>query len=315
MADWIIDTDAGVDDIQALVIALRNPQCFNLLGVTVVVGNIPLQQASKNVAECLRVCGREDVPYFNGAARPIISEPVGAEGMHGADGLNGYWAKNHGSNEPALKPAEALPAALAIVKFANENKPLNIVTLGPLTNLALALMIDPELPSKLGRVIVMGGAVNALGNVTVCAEFNVHFDPEASHIVFERLPKLELLSWECAINPLHQFDESFLNAYTQSLTAPGSLIKDIVHIVEGKSFVFFCDPMTICVALDPSVVLESSERHCQVELTGARTRGMLVVNWGSSDVSEINCSSRLNAKIVQRLDMRKVEGIFLASVA
>lgn len=314
MASWLIDTDAGVDDIQALVIALRHPSTFNVVGITVVAGNVPLPKASVNVAECLRMCGREDIPYFNGAERPIVSPLVSGESIHGADGLNGYWNKKHGESLPTLKQPEALHAASAIIKLATEHSPLNIVTLGPLTNLALALMIDSTLHERLGRVVVMGGAVHAKGNITPVAEYNVYADPEAAHICLERLPMVELLSWECSIDPLHQFDNCFFEAYTGGYGTHGEMIRLITLLHEGKSTVFFCDPLTVCIAMDPTTIKQSVEKHCTVELAGGRTRGMLVVNWGFSDMPEIN-SAKSNVKIIQRLDIDRIKQIFLGSVA
>jgi len=314
MDNWLIDTDAGVDDIQALVIALKHPSLFKVVGITVVAGNVSLDQASLNVAECLRICEREEVTYYRGANRPMVNSIQYPESIHGADGLNGYWEKKHGTNPPELKQPNELPAASAIIKLSNEFKPLNIVTLGPLTNLALALMIDPTLPSRLGRVVVMGGAVHAKGNITTVAEFNVYTDPEAAHICFERLNKIELMSWEGSIDPIHQFDMCFFDAYTGSLSSHGELIKLITLLNEGKSSVFFCDPLTVCIALDPTIVLASSEKECTVELAGGRTRGMLVVNWGFSDMPEVNSTTKHNVKIIERLDMVKVKQIFLDSV-
>lgn len=315
MEPWVIDTDGGVDDAQALIIALRHQATFNLLGITVVAGNVPLPLATKNVAECLRVCQREDVPYYIGADRPFVSQANGAEFFHGVDGLHGYWEKKHGANVPVLKDPESLTAALAIVKMAGECERLNLLTLGPLTNLALAILLDPTLPSKLNRVVVMGGAVHGSGNVTSCAEYNIYSDPEAAYVAFERLPLIELVSWECTDYSVHKFDTDFLDRYTGAQTLYGEFVKIVTCHREDEFLETFCDPLAACVALDPSIIQESYLRHGAIELGGCHTRGMVVVNWEKSDIDSTNSSPRQNVLIIERLDMEKVRQMFLASVA
>jgi purine nucleosidase len=308
MASWVVDTDGGIDDGQALVIALRHPHVFNLAAITVVAGNVTLETASQNVAECLRVCGREEVPYFKGAGKPIIGPPVRAEYYHGEDGFNGYWARTHGDTLPPLKQAEQLHAASAIIELANQLRPLNILTIGPLTNLALALMLDPELPSKLGRVVVMGASVHAKGNITHSAEYNIYGDPEASYIVFENLNMIELISWETSVE--HPLDP-FFEAYLASSSDHGCLINLISRNIEGVTTSVSPDGLAVCVAIDPSIVLKSTKKKCRVELTGALTRGMVAVSW-SPFVKE---TSPPNASIIEQLDMTKVKQLFLDSVS
>jgi purine nucleosidase len=307
MASWVVDTDGGIDDGQALVIALKHPHVFNLAAITVVAGNVSLETASKNVAECLRICGREDVPYFKGAGKPIIGPAVRAEHWHGQDGFNDYWARTHSDTLPPLKQSEQLHAASAIIKLANERTPLNIVTIGPLTNLALALMLDPELPSKLGRVVVMGGSVHAKGNATNPTEYNIYADPEASFIVFENLNIIELISWETSLeHPLIPFFE----AYLASSSDHGCLINLISRNIEGVTASTCPDGLAVCVAIDASIVLKSTQKKCRVELNGALTRGMVVVSWGG-----VRDASEPNATIIEQLDMMKVKQLFLDSVS
>lgn len=309
---WIIDTDAGVDDCQALVLGLTSNE-IEVVAVTTVAGNIPINQVVVNTAETLKVCGLNSIPFHIGSQRPLISEPFTAQGIHGQDGLNNYWDSH---SELELPQPSSKGAALAIIDYANMYAgELSIVTIGPLTNLALAVAIDPELPKKLKRVLVMGSAVHAKGNASFTSEFNIYCDPEAAHIVFERFPLLEIFPWETCIAKEHQFSEEFLLNYTSGTTNHGKFIKEITKIHEGASTVIFCDPITVAAAIDPSIVIKSTLREGFVELSGKYTRGMTVVNWKLSDVSELNEGFRKpNLLIAESLDIKKIENLLIKSI-
>jgi purine nucleosidase len=307
---WIIDTDAGVDDCQALALALTSPE-IEVLAITTVAGNVNLQQVIKNTAETLKISGK-NVPFFVGAERPLVSQLVSAEGIHGADGLNNYWENRETEDLPRPGEMNAVQAIIELSKIHQGN--INIVTIGPLTNLALAVAIDPLLPSRFNRVVVMGAAVHGKGNRTIVAEFNVWADPEAAFITFERFPLLEIVSWETCTEPDHQFDISFLHEYKQGTTPIGKFIGEITKVHEGRSTVFFCDPITLAICIDPSIVLKETLKYGVVELSGALTRGMTVVNWKRSDEKEINMTPRKNLKIAEKLDMEKIRALFLRSI-
>ena len=168
---WIIDTDGGVDDCQALVLALSSP-LIEVVAVTTVAGNVHLPLVIRNVAETLRICDRRNIPFYVGCERPLISTLVPAENIHGKDGLNNYWDSHNPENLPEpVRGKTSVEAILELSKtYAGE---ISIVTIGPLTNLALAIALDPDLHRKFKRVLVMGAAVHAKGNRTVCSEFNV----------------------------------------------------------------------------------------------------------------------------------------------
>ncbi|CAG9317092.1 unnamed protein product [Blepharisma stoltei] len=314
---WIIDTDAGVDDAQALVLALKCQEYhnFEVVAITSVAGNVPLPQVNKNIGEILRVCNKTHIPYYSGSAKPLINDLTDCASIHGVDGLNNYWSNPSRGAEDIPEP-QSKHAVQAIIDIANEHPgQVSIATIGPLTNLALAVCLDPALPTKFKRVLVMGAAVHGKGNITVSAEFNIWCDPEASHIVFERFPLLEIVPWETCIDREHKFTSEFLNSYTHGATPQGNFVREITTIVGGESHVFFCDPITICIAIDESIAKEYSLRKGFVELNGGYTRGMTVVNWGCSDMKEINEGGDANLKIVEKLDLEKIMALFLHSIS
>lgn len=174
----IIDTDPGVDDAVALLLALRSPE-VDVRAVVAAFGNVALTDTLLNARRLLALIGRPDVPVAAGASRPLVHDlPARAGHVHGVDGLGGRSA---GLPEPApLDPRAGVDLMADVLREASE--PVTIASIGPLTDTALLLAVHPELAERIARIVVMGGALGA-GNVTGAAEFNVHVDPEAAHRV------------------------------------------------------------------------------------------------------------------------------------
>src|SRR5688500_8010460 len=174
----LIDTDPGVDDALAILMAFNDPR-HEVVGLTIAAGNVGLAHTVRNALKLCEVAG-DSAPVFAGAGSPLLHPARDAGYVHGNDGFGdiGYRAP--------VRTAEREHAALAILRLSHAHAGrLLLVALGPLTNLALALKLDPTLPQRIARCVVMGGAVTAHGNMTPAAEFNVYFDPEAAHIVFQ----------------------------------------------------------------------------------------------------------------------------------
>ncbi|HKO18512.1 MAG TPA: nucleoside hydrolase [Acidobacteriaceae bacterium] len=272
----LIDTDTASDDAVALVMALRSP-LVKVAAITVVAGNVPVEQATRNALTTVELCDSE-VPVYAGAAKPLARELQIADWFHGADGLG-----DHGFC-PATRNCESIPAVDAIVQTVTQNPGIEIITLGPLTNLALALTREPGIAANVSRCVVMGGAACTEGNVTPAAEFNIWVDPEAARIVFLSGLPIEMVGWELSRHDavLSQQDVAEILALKTPLaefaircnsTAAASYLRQT-----GEHGISLPDPVAMAVLLKPELVLSSSEHFVDIETTSALTRGMTVVD-------------------------------------
>jgi inosine-uridine nucleoside N-ribohydrolase len=177
MTSVILDCDPGHDDAVALLLALASPE-VDLLGVTTVAGNQTLEKTTANALKVLDYVGRSDVPVARGADRPLVREAHVAADIHGESGLEGADLA-----APARGPLDVHAIEWMAQTLDSATEPVTLVPVGPLTNVALFLARYPDLASRIGRVVLMGGAIGE-GNVTPAAEFNIWADPEAAHRVF-----------------------------------------------------------------------------------------------------------------------------------
>jgi inosine-uridine nucleoside N-ribohydrolase len=174
----IIDTDPGVDDAFALLLAMRSPE-LRIEAITPVAGNVPLSLTLPNALRMVEIAGRTDIPVAAGASIPLMRRLVTATYAHGENGLGGAVFPEP-KTSPASEPASGLIRAI-VRKYPHE---VTLITLGPLTNVATALRIDSELASLIRGIVMMAGSLSG-GNITPAAEFNVYVDPEAARIVFQ----------------------------------------------------------------------------------------------------------------------------------
>lgn len=272
----LIDTDPGVDDALALLMAFNDPR-HAVVGLTIAAGNVGLRHTVSNALKLCEVAG-VDVPVFAGCESPLLHPARDAAYVHGQDGFGdtGYVR--------AARGAESEHAALAILRLSHEHAGrLLLVALGPLTNVALALKLDPTLPQRIARIVVMGGAVSAHGNITAAAEFNIAFDPEAAHIVFSAFPKIDLVDWEATVaHGLHQgrVDE-WLRAGSPRARFYDSISRQTREWSARRRGEHWhsADALAMAYALAPTGALELVERPVVVELDGRHTRGATVVDW------------------------------------
>lgn len=273
----LIDTDPGVDDALAILIALAEPS-VRVVGLTVTAGNVGLQHTVGNALKLLEVTGHE-IPVYPGCAAPLLHPAEDAGYVHGRDGFGdtGYAA--------AARAAASEHAALAICRLAREHAgDLELVALGPLTNLALALTLEPDLPQRIRRLVVMGGAVTGRGNTPgrIPVEFNIGFDPDAAHLVFSRWPRLELVDWEVVVR--NALDHGDLAGWLEADTVQARFYRAISRRTRdwsrGRREAFVsADAVAMAYALHPAGIRSTAHRHVEVELAGRSTRGSTVVDW------------------------------------
>jgi pyrimidine-specific ribonucleoside hydrolase len=175
----VIDTDPGIDDALAVLLALASPE-VDLRLVTTVHGNVELAQTTENALRLLHLAGRADVPVAAGAAESLVHVQAERAGhVHGAAGLGGVELP------PSAAAADPRPAVVALAELlTTSSEPVTVAAIGPLTNIALLLRVFPDAAARIGRLVVMGGSAGRGGNVTAAAEFNVWADPEAAQAVF-----------------------------------------------------------------------------------------------------------------------------------
>jgi len=273
---FLIDTDTASDDAVALIMALRSPT-IRVLAITTVAGNVAVQQSTRNALYTAELCSA-DVPVFIGAEKPLNRVHQSAHWFHGRDGLG-----DHGYPAPRRAP-EKQHAAEAMIATIESNPGLVLVTLGPLTNVALALQRNPAIAGKVGRCVIMGGAPCCEGNVTPAAEYNIWCDPEAARIVLRSGLPVELVGWhlcrgEAALNP----DDV---KYVLSIGTPqarfaiecNSRAQEAYFEQTGEHGISLPDPVAMSVALDPTIVTQQSEHYMDVETSSELTLGTTVVD-------------------------------------
>ncbi len=303
----LIDTDPGVDDALALLMAFNDDR-HALLGLTIAAGNVGLDHTVRNALKLCEIAGREDVPVYAGCAEPLLHPAMDAAEVHGRDGFGDIGFT------PAVRQAETEHAALAILRLSHQYAGrLLLVALGPLTNIAVALKLDPSLPQRIKRLVVMGGAVSAHGNITAAAEFNIAFDPEAAHLVFQAFAHFDLADWEAVITHgfLHPTAETWLQADSPRAGFYERISRQTRHWSADRRGDHWhsADALAMAYALEPAGAQELVERHVAVELAGTHTRGVTIVDWnrqhGRPD----------NARLLLRYDQTRFEGLIQAALA
>lgn len=273
---FLIDTDTASDDAVALIMALRAPD-VRVAAITVVAGNVDVRQATRNALYTVELCGAS-VPVYSGAAKPLLRSYQNATWFHGRDGLGDH-------DYPAPRQsAESKHAVDAIIETIEANPGLVLVTLGPLTNVALAVSRKPDIAAKVSRCVVMGGNPCCEGNVTPAAEYNIWVDPEAASIVMRSGLPIELIGWHlCRGEAILGGDdikhvEGFGTKLAHFAMECNSHARVALKIQTGEDGICLPDPVAMCLALDPTVGADWSAHYIEVETQSELTRGMTVVD-------------------------------------
>ncbi|MDD2056541.1 nucleoside hydrolase [Pseudomonas sp. GD03860] len=277
--ELIIDTDPGADDVVALLLAMASPEALNIRAITTVAGNVRLDKTSRNACLAREWGGREDIPVYAGASRPLLRAPVYAADIHGDEGLPGVAVY-----QPRLGLAEGGAVQYLIDTLgAAEWRSVTVAMLGPQTNLALALIQAPEITRGIKEVVVMGGAHFNGGNITPVAEFNLFADPEAAEVVLSSGVKLTYLP----LDVTHQVLTS--EARLQQLAAVNTRAsKRVVEILDAYVAADMArygipggpvhDASVIAYLLKPDL-FAGRQVHMQVDSREGPTYGQTITDW------------------------------------
>jgi len=293
---WI-DTDTASDDAVALILALKS-ETTEVLGISIVAGNVPIDLGVQAALYTLEMCGAK-TPVHVGAHKPLVRNFSSAQNVHGSDGMGDIGLKLSGR-----KPTSTHAISEMIATFRARPNEIDLVTLGPLTNIALVLSIEPQFAKWVRRCVIMGGTGALPGNVTVASEFNVWADPEAARIVFDSGLPLEMVGWDVSVADAVISDE--LAVELSNLGKLGNFAMTIQRQVRE-----FCrtetkldgfdlpDPIAMAVALDSSIVESEIKKHVRVNLGFGDTRGQTMVD----HLNTVNKSD--NCRVVLRVNRQK----------
>ena len=271
----VIDCDPGVDDAIAILLALASPE-VELLALTTVAGNLPLETTTRNALRVLALADREDVPVAAGAARPlVVPRWRDAAVVHGSDGLGGAPAP-----EPraAVVPMHAVDLLAEILERSDE--PVLLAPVGPLTNIALLAALRPELLPRLGRVSIMGGA-DGQGNVTPAAEFNIWFDPESAARTFDSGLDVTMVGLNATRAAMIGDSEVDLIRSTGHIGAVAAAMLDHYLDWQGKLYghrgVAVHDALAVATLVRPELVT-TIDALVTIDTTAGPARGMTLVD-------------------------------------
>lgn len=284
----IIDTDCGIDDAQAVLMALAASH-VQVLGITCVFGNTDVNNVCQNVLRVLSVCGQEQIPVFGGCGGPLVGANKPFSDHFGTDGLGDVLKDKDPQWEQKVQKEHAVNAMIRLV--SEHPNQVSLVALGPLTNLAMAIRLDPEFPKKLKDLYIMGGNMEGKGNVTLCAEFNFLMDAESAYVVLEEfLCTTYIATWEysCRNKLTWEFFEALINQdfpaarFMKTITSQcwaysREAMKNKRDVYFGPGFVSY-DAYAMAAFIDSSVVTESIHCPVRIELQGSIGRGMMALD-------------------------------------
>ena len=275
----IIDTDPGQDDAVAILLALASPEEIEVLGITAVAGNVPLSLTEKNARIVCELAGRPDIPVYAGCDRPLKRKLVTAEHVHGKTGLDGPELP-----EPKIQLQEKHGVDFIIDTILQEpENSISLCPLGPLTNIASAILKQPKIVSRIKKIVLMGGAYFEVGNITPAAEFNIFVDPDAAKIVFEAGIDMVVMPLDVTHKAL--VTEKRNEAFRQLKSPVGIAVAEMTDFFErfdkekyGSSGAPLHDPCVTAYLIDPKI-FSGKNINVEIETKSELTLGMTVADW------------------------------------
>ncbi|XP_071961708.1 inosine-uridine preferring nucleoside hydrolase-like isoform X2 [Antedon mediterranea] len=300
----IIDCDVGVDDAQAIMLALATPH-IELLAITCVAGNVGIDKVCINTLKVLKVCDRLDIPVYKGASTSILGHEERAGYYHGEDGLGNVKE----IPQPDIKLIKEEVAAIALVRMVNERPgEISIAAIGPLTNIAIAMKLDPHFTEKVKEIVIMGGELEGKALSYITSEFNFTCDPEAAHVVFNAsVCPVIILPFEICTR--HGLPINYFKDLVSRDNKKAKFVKAITEYClqrergEKDPYVPY-DIYAIAYLVDKSCVTKLEHVHVQIELQGSLSRGKMVTDWNNK-VSKIH-----TINIVMKMDMDKLKMMY-----
>lgn len=293
----VVDTDTASDDAVALLQALRYPGVV-VRAVTVVAGNVPVDFGVRNAQVTLALNGTADVPVYRGAAKPLLRRLETAQHVHGEDGMSGVEFHH------TPWPTERVHAALALAEIAREEPGRHdLVTLGPLTNVAIALTVEPRLLALFRHTYMMIGAADGRGNVSPTGEFNAWADPESASIVFAAEGEKTMIGWDVSrkyavLGPEEDAALRQLGRFGRFASAINRDVQAFASRISGREGYDLPDPVAMAVALNEGLIADSSHQYMEVSIDPA-TRGQTFAD-------QRHPLKRPNLRVVTKID----EGAF-----
>lgn len=273
----IIDTDTASDDAVAIMMALQTPE-IEVEAITVVAGNMPVEQGSINARYTVEMCGK-NTPVYDGIDAPLTREVYRAYFFHGEDGMGNmnYPAPR---NPPA--PGHAVDVLIETIKA---NPGIELVTLGPMTNVAVAISKAPEIVKNVSRCVVMGGAACTVGNITPAAEYNIWCDPEAARMCFRSGLPIEMVGWELCRGDANltaeemRYCKEVINTPLAhfAIDCNASALESSLTWL-GDPGLGLPDPVAMAIAIDPTICTNMSKHYVEIECDSEWTRGMTIVD-------------------------------------
>jgi len=302
---WI-DTDTASDDVVALIIALKHPD-VEVVGMSIVAGNVPLDMAVQNALITVERCGAR-TPVHAGAARPLSRPLESAQYVHGNDGMGDIGLDLRGRVPTSHDGIGAM-----IEAFRANPGQIELVTLGPLTNVAVAVRSEASFVTWVKRCVCMAGTGVLPGNVTPLSEFNVWADPEAAHVVYNSGLRIEMVGWDVSWQDAVIMDDFAAELRALSPLAEFAIdiqrhVREFCHSVTKIKGFDFPDPIAMCVAIDDSIVTKEETRYVDVILGENDARGQTMVDW-------LGVTKKpANTRVVLRADQAKFKDMLRAAL-